>query len=127
MSWSQKVKTVSRCIAARSRGICAPITSRAAPASNILRARMLTALAVLRSPIPDQDDAVADRHHVAALHPRGAPVVVGASEPDLEVRIAEARMEAVDRLDVQRLELAGRPEHRVEARRRRRARRWCRA
>ena len=62
----------------------------------------------------DQDDAVADRHHVAALHARHAPVVVGAAEPDLEVGVAEARMEAVDRLDVQRLELARRPEHRIE-------------
>ena len=31
---SQNVKTVSRCIAARERGICAPITRRAAPAAN---------------------------------------------------------------------------------------------
>ena len=49
---SQNVNTVSRCIAARSRGISAPITSRAAPAANRFWARMLTAFAVLRSPWP---------------------------------------------------------------------------
>ena len=52
MSRSQNVNTVSRCMAARPRGIWAPITSRAAPASNRLRARMLAARAVLRSPRP---------------------------------------------------------------------------
>ena len=63
---------------------------------------------------PDEDDAVPDRHHVAALHAGLAPVVAGAPEPDLEVGLPESRVEAVDRFDVERLELASGPEHRVE-------------
>ena len=53
----------------------------------------------------DEDDAVADGHDVAALEPCRAPVMVGAAEPDLEARVAEAGMKPVDGLDVQRLEL----------------------
>src|SRR5947208_2186058 len=49
--------------------------------------------------LPDEDDAVARRHDVAALDRRAAPVVVGASEPDLEVCALEPRVEAVDGLD----------------------------
>src|SRR5262249_58942412 len=42
--------------------------------------------------VADEDDAVTDRHDVAALDPGRPPVVVGAAEPDLEVGVAEARM-----------------------------------
>ena len=64
--------------------------------------------------LADEDDAVADGHDVAALQRGAAPVVVDAAEPDLEGAIAEARMEPVDRLEVQRLVLAGGPVHRVD-------------
>ena len=59
--------------------------------------------------LTDEQDAVADRHHVAALERRAAPVVVDAAEPDRELGRAEARVEAVDGLEVQRLVLARRP------------------
>ena len=105
---------MSRCIAARSRGICAPITSRAASGLEHVLGEDADRAGGAALAHADEDDAVAGRHDVAALEPRQAPVVVGAAEPDREAGVAEARMEAVDRLDVQRLELARRPEHRVE-------------
>ena len=114
MSRSQNVNTVSRCIAARSRGISAPITRRAAPAAKRFLARMLTARRVRALALADEDDAVADGHDVAALERGAAPVVVDAAEPDREAGVAEARVEAVDRLEVERLVLAGGPEHRVD-------------
>ena len=64
--------------------------------------------------LADEHDAVADRHDVAALERGAAPVVVDAAEPDLDAGVAEARMEAVDRLEVERLVLARGPEHRVD-------------
>ena len=105
---------MSRCIAARSRGILAPITSRAAPALNRFLARMLVALAVLRSLLPTSTTPSPTGMMSPPSSRRRAPVVVGAAEPELEAGVAEPRVEAVDRLDVQRLELARRPVHRVQ-------------
>ena len=101
---------MSRCIAARSRGIRAPITIRAAPARNRLPARMLAARALLRSPWPTSTTPSPTGITSPPSIVAAAPVVVGAAEPDH--RVAEARMEAVDGLDVERLLLARRPEHR---------------
>ena len=48
---------------------------------------------------PDQDGAVADRHDVAPLDRRAAPVLVDAAEPDVDAAVArEHRVEAVDGL-----------------------------
>ncbi len=73
-SASQKVNTVSRCIADRVRGRLAAITCSAAPALNRARATWVTAWCEVRSPMPISHDALADRHHVAALE-GGEPVV----------------------------------------------------
>ena len=51
-STSQKVNTVSRCIAPRDFGICAAITRLAAPRANSDRANWLTACGDVRSPMP---------------------------------------------------------------------------
>jgi hypothetical protein len=45
----------------------------------------------------DQDDAVADRHDVAALDGRRTVVHVGIAEPDVELGIPERGMIRVDR------------------------------
>jgi hypothetical protein len=64
---------------------------------------------------PDQNRAPADRHHVAALHSRPAPVLVDAAEPDVHAAARrKQRVKAVDRLQEHRLRAAGRLRHRVE-------------
>ena len=62
----------------------------------------------------DEDDAVADGHHVAALDGRRPVVGVGIAEPDLEPGVLERRVERVDRRRQQGLLAPGRPVHRVE-------------
>ncbi len=61
---------------------------------------------------PHEDHPVADRHDVAALEGRLAPVDLGVAPPGGRGR--EVRVEAVDRLVDDRLVLAGRPVERVE-------------
>src|SRR5690606_7461859 len=46
---------------------------------------------------PDEDDAVADRHDVAALHGGPVEVLVGIAPPDLEIPVLEFRVKLVDR------------------------------
>ena len=83
MSRSANVKTVSRCIAARSFGMPATITRSAAPASNSASATWVIAWRDVRSLMPDQHHAVADRHHVAALEGGQSPVLLGVAPPHL--------------------------------------------
>ena len=54
----------------------ATITRSAAPAANSAAATWVIACRELRSLMPDQHHAVADRHDVAALERRQAPVVL---------------------------------------------------
>src|SRR5437867_4234848 len=49
--------------------------------------------------LADQDDAVRDRHDVAALDRRAAPIVVEAAVPDPKVGSPKTRMEPVDGLE----------------------------
>ncbi len=70
---------------------------------------------------PDQHGAVADRHHVAALHRcqpevRGLEATVGTlgRVPELELGVGEHRVGLVDGGDVVRLAAPGRPVHRVD-------------
>ena len=64
----------------------------------------------------DGDRAVADGHDVAALgaDPAERLALLLPRVPELEAGVAEERVEAVDGLDVERLEPAGRPVHRVD-------------
>ena len=64
----------------------------------------------------DGDRPVADGHDVAALAADAAErlALLLAGVPELEVGVPEVGVEAVDRLDVERLEPAGRPVHRVD-------------
>src|SRR6516165_134489 len=61
----------------------------------------------------DEDDALADRHDIAALESGGAVIPVGIPEPELEVATLEDRMILVDRALQQGFGLARRPVHRV--------------
>ena len=72
-SRSAKVKTVSRCMAARSLGMPATITLLAAPAANSLAATWVMACRDVRSLIPMMHDPVAGHQHVAALDGGHAP------------------------------------------------------
>ena len=60
----------------------------------------------------DQDDALADRHDIAAFGVRLGVVVFDIiAPPELEVGLLEQGMELVDRRHVEGLVAAGRPEH----------------
>jgi len=62
----------------------------------------------------DQDDAVSDRHDVAAFQRGRAVIGAGSAPPDVEVGLREARMKAIDGVHQQRFLPACRPVHRVE-------------
>ena len=121
MSRSRKVKTVSRCMWARSLVITAAITRSAAP----LAKRFLAICSIMRAwralAHADQHRAVADGHHIAAFQ-RGLAEVLGVEAavvallrvPELEVGILEHRVVAVDRQQVERFLAPGRPVHRVD-------------
>ena len=107
---------------ARSLVITTAMTRSAAPLANSARGDLLDHPGLGALAHPDQDGAVADRLHVAALERGPAEVVRRRSGrrrpswrvPVLEVGVGEHRVVAVDRGDVVGLEPAGRPEHRVD-------------
>ena len=73
----------------------------------------------MRGPLThaDDDDPLADRHHVAALEGGHAVVArdaVGVAEPDVELLVGERRVEPVDRRGEQGLLTPRRPVHRVQ-------------
>jgi hypothetical protein len=61
----------------------------------------------------DEDDALADWHHVATLHAGIHERLIRIAPPDFEVSALERWVELVNRSLQQRLRLAGGPEHRV--------------
>ncbi len=111
MSRSAKVKTVSRCMAARSFGMPATMTCSAAPRSNRAAATWVIAWREVRSLIPISTTPLPDRHDVAALERRHRPSLLGIAPPHR--RPDEVGMELVDGLHRQRLVVAGRPVQRI--------------
>ena len=61
----------------------------APPCSNSSRASWLTAWSGGPLAHADEHDALADRHHVAALERGAGEVLVGIAEPDLEIAALE--------------------------------------
>ena len=111
-SRSAKVKTVSRCIAARSLGMPATITWVAASSANSLAATCVMACRDVRSLIPMittplPGTSTSPPSMVAIPH-----CLLGITPP--HPRADEVGMEFVDRLHQQRLVVSRRPEQRVE-------------
>ena len=90
-SRSQKLNTVSRCIAARLLGIRQPITRVAAPCFEQRLGHLEHRLAAGALAHADQHHALADRHHVAAFQRRRAEGLVGVAhqilKPAFESRV----------------------------------------
>ena len=114
MSWSTIVMTVSRCMNARRDGSATAITVSAAAAGEEVGGEGLDRLGCRPLTHADEDRTTADDQHVTALDRRRCRVLVDAAEPAHERLGGEARVEAVDRLEVRRLTPAGRHGHRVE-------------
>ena len=104
---------MSRCIAARSFGIAATMTRSAAPFFEQGRRELADRLPRGALAHADQDVALADRHHVAALERRQALILGRVAPPDVDLA-GEVRMELVDRRGEDRLLVARRPVQRVQ-------------
>ena len=121
LSRSSSVKTVSRCMWARSFDITQAMTRSAAPAAEEGAGDLLDHAALGALAHPDEHGAVADRHDVAPLERRQAEVdgveasvVAEGRVPELEGSVPEHRVRPVDRGDVVGLTATSRPVHRVD-------------
>ena len=81
-SRSQKLNTVSRCIAARLLGMTQAIDPRCRLRLEQAMGDLSDTLVVGALTHADQHDALADRHHVAAFDAGAAEILVGVAEPD---------------------------------------------
>ena len=121
MSRSSNVKTVSRCMWARSLVItqamtrsAAPLAKRALAICSIMRPCVRSLMPISTAPLPigiTSPPSIEARPKSGGLEPA---VVAEVRVPELEVGVGEHRMAAVDRGDVVGLPSSGRPVHRVD-------------
>ena len=100
-------------MAARLLGMLQAMTRVAALWAKSDRGHLADRLAGAPFAHPDENDALSDRHDVAALERGGGEILVGIAEPEAEVAALEDRMKLVDRPLQQGLQPPRRPVHRI--------------